>query len=169
MAELKRQVRKMTYDTVADLQARVGFEANEAFDVEVKTVSTTIADQEYNQKNDTTLSDDGVVCIHATGDAGGTGTKFILAGTSATGSFTVTTDAIIEAGAELTMLDVEALGLKANKVYVINRVNDATGLDLEEQPIITADDTVRLKLINKTASDIALGAEITFNWGEKGN
>ncbi|MEA1848940.1 hypothetical protein U9K52_08460 [Chryseobacterium sp. MHB01] len=165
---LKRQNGKIVYANIAALQARTGFVADESYDVEVKTVSTDIADLVYNQKNDTLLADDGIVCIHSTSDNGGSGVKWLRADSKSVGSFSVTTTVDLEGGAEFNITGVTASGILAANFYHFSRLNDATGLELIEEPTVTADGFVTVKLRNASNVTVASGAVITFNWAELG-
>lgn len=171
MSTLKRQFDKITYPDVASLRARTGFEKNERYDAEVKTVNTTTSDLLYNQKNDTTLSDDGVICIIATADANGTGSKWVRGDAKAVGNFDAALDVALESGAEYAIIGVVATGVNLEKIYQFQRVDSESnqGLELIEEPIITGADTVEVRVRNNTDTTIPESEVINFNWAELGN
>lgn len=158
----KIQNRLQEYADATDLNARAGYVLDEAYQVSLKSPEPSVI---YNASLDSALADDGVICIHDADTV-----KWIQANAKATGNFLATYTGTIESGAEDVVVGVVATGVLLANIYQFQRINatSTAGVELVEEPIVTADGLVSVKIRNTTNGDL-VNPFVDFNWAELGN
>lgn len=157
----KIQNRLQEYADVVAARLRSGYALDEAYQISLKDPEPSVI---YNASLDSALADDGVICFHDADTV-----KWLTSKAKATGNFLATYTGTIESGAEDVIVDVVATGVLLANIYQFQRINatSTAGIELVEEPIVTADGLVSVKIRNTTNTDL-VNPFVDFNWAELG-